>query len=74
MAGVKGKSGRPGGNPDLQTHQFSTEREEALTAKLTLRVAPSMMDALKLQDNWQELARNAIALALQNTENHSENF
>jgi hypothetical protein len=65
MAGVKGRSGRPGGNPDLKAHQFDTDREEALTAKLTLRLAPSMMEALKQQDNWQEFARRAIARALE---------
>jgi hypothetical protein len=65
MTGVKGRSGRPGGNPDLKAHQFETDREESLTAKLTLRLAPSMMEALQQQDNWQEFARRAIAQALE---------
>jgi hypothetical protein len=65
MAGVKGRSGRPGGNPDLEQHQFSTDRAESLTEKLTIRIPPSMMAALKQRENWQELVRNAIAQALQ---------
>jgi hypothetical protein len=65
MAGVKGRSGRPGGNPDLEQYQFSTDRAESLTEKLTIRIPPSMMTALKQRENWQELVRNAIAQALQ---------
>ena len=49
------------GNPNIKQHGFKTDREESLTAKLSMRVAPSMLDELKKKDNWQELVRQAIA-------------
>ena len=39
---------------------FTTERKESLTAKLSLRVEPSLLDALKQQENWQELVRQTL--------------
>ena len=59
MAGTQ-TSGRPGGNPELKEHQFSTEKPESCTAKLTLRLAPSDYEKLKTIDNWQEKTRQAI--------------
>ncbi len=53
--------GRPGGNPDLVKYQFSTDREEPCTAKMTLRLPPSQYAKLKKIDNWQEKVRGAIA-------------
>lgn len=50
-------------NPSPKT-RFKTDREESLTAKLSVRIAPSMLDELKSQENWQELVREAIAKAL----------
>ena len=64
MPGTKA-SGRPGGNPDLKNYGFKTDRPESLTAKLSMRVAPSMLAELKKKDNWQELVREAIAEKLQ---------
>ena len=64
MPGTKA-SGRPGGNPDLKNYGFKTDRPESLTAKLSMRVAPSMLAELKKKDNWQELVREAIAKALE---------
>jgi hypothetical protein len=55
----------PKGNPNIKEYGFKTGREESLTAKLSMRVAPSMLDELKKKDNWQELVRNAIAEKLQ---------
>ncbi len=49
------------GNPKIKDYGFKTDRVESLTAKLSVRVAPSMLDELKKQDNWQELVRQAIA-------------
>ena len=60
MAGTK-TSGRPGGNPDLKNYQFTTDKEESCTAKLTLRLAPSDYQKLKSLENWQEKTRKAIA-------------
>ena len=55
----------PKGNPNIKEYGFTTERAESLTAKLSMRVAPSMLDELKKKDNWQELVRQAIAEKLQ---------
>ena len=55
----------PKGNPTIKEHGFKTDRVESLTAKLSMRVAPSMLDELKKKDNWQELVRQAIAEKLQ---------
>lgn len=59
---------RPGGNPALKNHQFQTERPEPLTAKLSLRIAPSMLSRIKTQEDWQEFVRAAIAAALEKQE------
>ena len=55
----------PKGNPKIKEYGFKTDRSESLTAKLSMRVAPSMLAELKKKDNWQELVRDAIAKALE---------
>ena len=55
----------PKGNPNIKKYGFKTDRPESLTAKLSMRVAPSMLEELKKKDNWQELVREAIAEKLQ---------
>jgi L-lysine 2,3-aminomutase len=55
----------PKGNPKIKEYGFTTDREESLTAKLSMRITPSMLDKLKQQDDWQELVRQAIAEKLQ---------
>ena len=57
--------GRPGGNPDLIKYQFSTDRKESCTAKMTLRLPPSQYAKLKEIDNWQEKVRLAISSLVQ---------
>ena len=69
MPGTK-SSGRPGGNPELKKYQFITDRDEPLTAKLSMRVAPSMLEELKKRENWQELVRQAIAAELKKKNRH----
>lgn len=64
--------GRPGGNPDLEEFQYTTDREEPLTAVLSLRIAPSMLQELKSRENWQELVREAIAQKLEETPKKSQ--
>jgi hypothetical protein len=55
-------SGRPGGNPDLVKHRFTSDRPEPLTEKLTLRLAGSTMEFLKsLGKDYPEFVRQAIA-------------
>ncbi len=66
--------GRPGGNPDLVKYQFSTDREESCTAKMTLRLPPSQYAKLKEIDNWQEKVRLAIASLVQSENLDIESF
>jgi hypothetical protein len=70
MAGTK-NSGRPGGNPEITKYSFQTDREEALTAKLSMRISPSLLEELKEHENWQELVREAIAEKLASQETKS---
>lgn len=64
MAGTQ-RSGRPGGNPDLIKYRFTTDRDEACTALLQLRIQPSLFAELKKLDGWQEIAREAIASSVE---------
>ncbi|AFZ23060.1 hypothetical protein Cylst_0733 [Cylindrospermum stagnale PCC 7417] len=50
----------PKGNPET-LKPFTTDREEPLTAKLTVRITESMETELKKQDNPPEFVREAIA-------------
>ncbi len=52
---------RPGGNPALAEHQFKTDREEPCTAKLQVRVPPSMLAELKEYKDWQEIVREVLS-------------
>ncbi len=54
---------RPGGNPELNKHQFDQKYrwDEPCTAQLGLRLPPSLSKELKQIDNWQEKIRHAIA-------------
>lgn len=64
MPGTKA-SGRPGGNPDLKNHGFTTDRPEPLRENLQLRVSASMKEKIRSRENWQEFVRDAIAKALE---------
>ena len=55
----------PRGNPKIKEYGFKTDREESLTAKLSVRITPSMLKELRKKDNWQELVRKAIAEKLE---------
>ena len=63
---------RPGGNPALAEHQFKTDREEPCTAKLQVRVPPSMLAELKEYKNWQEIVREVLAEKLVNLRTEEE--
>ena len=60
--------GRPGGNPDLAKYHFEQKYDwdEPCTEKMTLRLPASMKAAIKAGEieDWQEVARKAIAAAL----------
>ena len=61
--------GRPGGNPDLVKYQFKQKYDwsEPCKEKMTLRLPSSMKAAIKagLIEDWQEVARKAIAAELE---------
>ena len=60
--------GRPGGNPEIVKYSFKQKYDwdEPCSAKLTLRLPPSVNEKLKSVENWQEFARQAIAKELDN--------
>jgi hypothetical protein len=67
MPGVKGRSGRPGGNPDINKNPqtFKTDRAEPLIKQMQLRVSEQMWDALhELEGDWREFVREAIQAKL----------
>lgn len=59
---------RPGGNPDIKDYGFKQKYEwsEPCSEKMTIRLPPSMKEAIKKGEieDWQEVARQAIAHAL----------
>ena len=71
--GRKGTStmpkGRPGGNPDLAKYHFEQKYDwdEPCSERMQLRMPPSMKAAIKAGkiSDWQEVARKAIAAALE---------
>ncbi|MEH2141110.1 hypothetical protein [Nostoc sp.] len=58
--------------PYLKKYQFATDRKEPLTAKITLRLPPSMLEKLKSLDNYPEFVRQAIWDALNKLENSND--
>lgn len=62
MAGNE-RSGRPGGNPDLEIFQFEKKYDwdEPCIAKMTLKLPPSLFSEVKKISGWQEKVRIAIA-------------
>ncbi|NER31141.1 MAG: hypothetical protein F6J89_26850 [Symploca sp. SIO1C4] len=62
-------SGRPGGNPELEKYQFRPKYDwpEPCDQKMTLRMPASMKADIKagLIEDWQEVARQAIAAELE---------
>jgi|GEM_PF-2069190 len=49
-------------NPEkAKETQFKTERKEACTAALSLRVPPSLLAKIKEKDNWQEFVRQLLS-------------
>ncbi len=58
-------SGRPGGNPDIVKYSFTTNREEPLSEKITIRITSSMLEALKLVGDYRDFIRIAIAEKLE---------
>ena len=68
--------GRPGGNPDLKNYQFKTDRKYPLTESMTIKFDRPTKEALtsgKLP-NWREIAREAVAKALEEKEREQDNL
>ena len=55
--------GRPGGNPDIGKYSFKQQYDwdEPCTAKMSLRVPPTLFEQVKQLPNWQEKVRQAMA-------------
>lgn len=61
MAGTL-SSGRPGGNPELEKHQFKAKGDEPLTEKISVRLTASTKQFLEsLGKDYPEFVREAIA-------------
>ena len=54
---------RPGGNPDIVKYGFKQQYDwdEPCSAKMTLRMPPTLYQELKTVPEWQEKVRRAIA-------------
>ncbi len=54
---------RPGGNPDIVKYGFKQQYDwdEPCSAKMTLRMPPTLYEDLKKVSGWQEKVRQAIA-------------
>ena len=60
MAGVKGKSGRPGGNPEIKLHGFKSKGEAAITEKIFCRVTLAQKEKIQATQDWQKKFREWI--------------
>ena len=62
-------SGRPGGNPELYKYYFQKQYswDEPCSVNMTLRLPPSMREALRDGGfpGWQEACRQIIAAGLE---------
>ncbi len=54
----------PNPNPSPGT-RFKSHREEPLSKKITIRIAPSMFEELKKRENWNEFIRQAVTEKLE---------
>jgi hypothetical protein len=52
--------GRPGGNPDLEKHQFKSLEDEPKTEGIYLRITPTDKERLKNVKDWQEKLRQKL--------------
>ncbi|MDJ0594271.1 MAG: hypothetical protein QNJ72_30555 [Pleurocapsa sp. MO_226.B13] len=52
------------GNPNLYKHGFKTDREEACTEQVNVRMPLSLKTKLKQKKNWQEFVRQTLQKAL----------
>jgi hypothetical protein len=65
--------GRPGGNPDFGTkYILTTDRPEALTERITVRIPPTMKNKLFELTDYPEFIREAIAEKLEKLEQQDQ--
>lgn len=65
--------GRPGGNPDFGTkYALTTDRPEALTERITVRIPPKMKKKLKQLNDYPEFIREAIEEKLKKIESEEQ--
>jgi hypothetical protein len=60
MAGVKGKSGRTGGNPDLGKFAFTTDRVEPCSERIQIRMPRSLKLRIHALPDWPEQVRTIL--------------
>ncbi len=46
--------------PSIEKHKFTTDKPEACTAQISVRIPPSLKAELKQLPNWQEEVRNFL--------------
>ncbi|MGB8701905.1 MAG: hypothetical protein WCD18_21020 [Thermosynechococcaceae cyanobacterium] len=56
---AKGR-GRPGGNPDLVQHQFTTDRAEPCSERLQVRLPRSLKERIMQQPDWPDWVRETL--------------
>jgi hypothetical protein len=60
MAGVKGKSGRTGGNPALEKWAYTTDRVEPCNERIQVRLPRSLKLRVQALPDWQERVRQIL--------------
>jgi hypothetical protein len=61
------RRGRPGGNPDLAQHQFTTERDEPCTERIQIRLPKSLYERITANPNWPDWARRILTENLEDS-------
>ncbi|MCT7948292.1 hypothetical protein NG798_00600 [Ancylothrix sp. C2] len=60
MTGVKGRSGRPGGNPDIKAYGFKVKGEDPLNVQVGVRISEQQKRKLDGVENWRDVFRDWI--------------
>jgi hypothetical protein len=60
MAGVKGKSGRVGGNPGIEKWAYTTDRAEPCSERIQVRLPLSLKRRVQALPDWQERVRQLL--------------
>lgn len=60
MAGVKGMSGRTGGNPEIKKWAYTTDRAEPCSERIQVRLPLSLKRRVQSLPDWQERVRQLL--------------